>query len=285
MRIEAPPSFWHAGNLSARFASQDPRQATFNESLTQIDLRQCEFVGPPAMLWCLVYLLLAHQRGSEAELLVPLNLGVCVYLKSVGLFSILQKAGIKADDRGIRERTDPQVVVPLTRFQRVDEVDELANQALENLSRTGLGAANLHPLVTEAFAELAQNAVQHAESKIEAFGLIQFYQSEHGQRFVCTVADGGIGIRRSLERNPLLRNRIHYDWDAIELATRERVSVTGSPTRGIGLYGISEDMRKPGRQLIIHSGIGALTISEEVESEARRQSLFPGTLAFASLPT
>ena len=98
------------------------------------------------------------------------------------------------------------------------------------------------------------------------------------------VADGGIGIRRSLERNPALRDKVPYDWVAIEMAMRERVSGTGQRTRGIGLYGIAEDMRMPGRQLIIHSGIGLVEITKKQESSARRATLFPGTLAYASLP-
>lgn len=97
------------------------------------------------------------------------------------------------------------------------------------------------------------NAVQHAESRIGAYGLVQFYESERGQRFVCAVANGGIGIRRSLEKNPDFRFRVPYDWVAVELAMGERVSGTGDSTRGIGLYGVAEDMRKSsGRQLIIH---------------------------------
>ena len=60
------------------------------------------------------------------------------------------------------------------------------------------------------------NAVQHSESPIGALGLIQFYEFQQGRRFVCVVADGGIGIRRSLERNPELKNRVPYDWVAIE---------------------------------------------------------------------
>lgn len=126
---------------------------------------------------------------------------------------------------------------------------------------------------------------QHSESPIGAYGFIQFFEFEEGERFVCGVADGGIGIRRSLERNPSLPEKARYDWSAIDLAVRERVSGTGDKTRGIGLYGVSEDMRIPGRQLIIHSGIGSLRISEDVQSEARRTELFPGTLTYASLPT
>ena len=183
------------------------------------------------------------------------------------------------------QRRDPQIVLPLTRFRSQTDVEGIANEVLERLSTSGLGAANLHPLVSEAFAELGLNAVEHSESPIGSFGFVQFYQFAEGQRFVCGVGDGGIGIRASLSKNPEFENRIPYDWVAIELAVRERVSGTGDRTRGIGLYGIAEDMRRPGRHLIIHSGLGSLAITEQMETEARRTSLFPGTLVYASIPT
>jgi anti-sigma regulatory factor (Ser/Thr protein kinase) len=285
MRIPAPESFWHAGDLSQRFASDDPRLATFRERSVDIDMRTCRFVRPPAVLWCAVYSLLAVARGSVCRLLVPENMGVCVYLKSLGLFRTLQEAGVDIDDRGVDVRPDPQLILPLTGFREEAQVEELANQALDALTRAGLGSANLHPLVSEVFAELALNAAEHSESEIGAFGFIQFHEFQEGRRFICAVADGGIGIRRSLEQNPELRDLVPYDWAAIELALRERVSGTGVMTRGIGLYGVAEDMRKAGRKLIIHSGIGMLETSEEMESRATRTTLFPGTLAYASIPT
>ena len=101
---------------------------------------------------------------------------------------------------------------------------------------------------------------------------------------MCAVADGGIGIRRSLERTPEYRSPVPCDWVATELAMRERVSGTGDSRRGIGLYGVAEDMRVGDRQLIIHSGIRSLQINEDLQTEARRTRLFPGTLAFASIP-
>jgi len=48
---------------------------------------------------------------------------------------------------------------------------------------------------------------------------------------------------------------------------------------------IAPEDYKPGGQLILHSGIGSLMISEEMETEAKRTTLFPGTLAYASIPT
>ena len=285
MRIKPPNNdFRNAGELDPRSAGQDPRSSTFREKVVEIDLRNCAFVRPAAALWCLVYPLLAKRRGSDSALLVPTDAGASEYLRSLGLFDLLANVGVQVDTRGIRDRPAPQLILPLTRFERQDDVERLANEVLERLSRSGLGAANLHPLVSEVFAELALNAVEHAQSAIGAFGFVQFYEFSQGERFVCGVADGGIGIRASLERNPALRSRVPYDWAAIELAVRERVTGTGDKTRGIGLYGISEDMRKPGRQLILHSGIGSLMISEEMETEARRTSLFPGTLAYASMP-
>lgn len=285
MQIRVPPNFWHAGHLSTRFASRDPRQPSFEDKQLDLDLRRCLFVRPAGVLWCAVYPLLAMARGTQCRLLVPENIGVCLYLRSVGLFGLLQGAGVEVDDRGIADRPDSQLILPLTRFSRESEVERLANEALDGLGRASMGSANLYPLVSEVFAELGLNAVQHSESPIGAFGLIQFYESQQGRRFVCAVADGGIGIRRSLERNPALRGVVPYDWVAIELALREGVSGTGSRTRGIGLYGVAEDMRKPGRQLIVHSGIGMLQTGEDLQSSAKRTTLFPGTLAYASIPT
>lgn len=83
-------TFGHAGELSARFDKSDPRIPSFDDAQVDIDLRECAFVRPPAALWCMVYLALASKRGARCELLVPENLGVCLYLKALGLFDILK---------------------------------------------------------------------------------------------------------------------------------------------------------------------------------------------------
>lgn len=283
MLIEVPLHFRHPGELLGPAATLRPHQIP--EELVEIDLRPCLFVRPAAVLWCAIYPLLATHSEKSSVLLVPEAAGVASYLKALGLFNVLRSGGVDVDDRGVRAGRSTKIIVPLTRFASENEAEDLANNALDGLSAAGLGASNLYPVISEVFAELANNAVQHSESPIGAYGFIQFFEFEEGERFVCGVADGGIGIRASLERNPALREKARYDWAAIELAIRERVSGTGDKTRGIGLYGISEDMRVPGRQLIIHSGIGSLRLTEYVESQAHRTALFPGTLAYASIPT
>lgn len=284
-RIATPAAFLHAGLLNRRYGDWDPRASDFGDEQVEIDLRGCEFIRPPAVLWVATYALSVAARGVKCRVVVPANFGVCIHLKSMGLFDVLQGSGVDIDDRGIGSSANSQLVLGVTKFDSVNEVEILADRALTALSKKGFGAANIHPLVTEVFAEIAMNAVQHADSPIGALGLIQFYQFEQGERFVITVADGGIGIRRSLERNPQLRDEIAYDWDAIELALREGVSGTGLSTRGIGLFGVVEDMQHPGRQLVIHSGQGMLSLSAGVESQAQRTIAFPGTLVSASIPT
>ena len=110
MRIVPYPNFQHAGSL--RGYMRDPRDITFNESHIDVDLRVCEFVRAPAVLWCVIYPLLSSYMGSKCSVLVPENIGVCIYLKSLGLFQILHDNGIDADDRGIGERSDSKSFFP-----------------------------------------------------------------------------------------------------------------------------------------------------------------------------
>lgn len=283
MLIEVPQHFRHPGELFGPAASLRPH--LIPDDTAEIDLRPCSFVRPPAVLWCVIYPLLAAHAGKRAVLLVPEGRGVASYLKALGLFETLRAGGVAIDDRGVNPGASLKIVLPLTHFATERDAENLANRAWEGLERARLGASNLYPVISEIFAELANNAVQHSESPIGAYGFVQFFEFEEGERFVCGVADGGIGIRASLERNPALREKARYDWSAIELAVRERVSGTGDKTRGIGLYGVSEDMRIPGHHLIIHSGIGSLRLSEDTESEARRTAMFPGTLTYASVAT
>jgi anti-sigma regulatory factor (Ser/Thr protein kinase) len=286
MEIEPPAHFAHAGDLGTSQASKDPRRANFSEPYVDIDLRECEFIQPAAVLWCLIYGLLVARTNSTCRLLVPENVGVAIYLKSVELFRLLQESGVEVDDRGVGGRPAARLILPITRFTTESEVDKIANEARDRLTAAGVGAANLYSVVAEVFAELAMNAVQHSRSEIGSFGLIQFYQFDAGERFICAVADGGIGIRRSLESNPTLRRRASYDWTAIDVALEEGTSGTGSSRRGIGLFGVAEEMAKPGRQLIVHSGIGLLRTGGGTVAEATRSSVrFPGTLVSASMPT
>lgn len=286
MRAPFQGNFQHAGSNPAWLDAKDPRRPDFSEREVALDLRLCDFVQVPAALWCAILLLLAKNNGSECELLTPDDAEARTYLKSMGLYQALQENGVRVDDRGVAESRSRGVVLPLTRFDDEYQVGDIADKALDTLQRSGLGAPNIYSVVSETFGELAMNAVQHSQSPIGAYGVIQFHKSESGEeKFVCGVADAGIGIRHSLEQNPAHKGVVPYDWLAIKHALRERVSGTGDSYRGFGLFSVAEDtLNNPGQRLMIHSGIGSLEIAEDLESAPWRTSLFPGTLAYVSIP-
>jgi hypothetical protein len=281
LAIRAPQQFQHAGQISA---DHDPRAAGFAFDELDIDLRACEFIRPAAVLWCVVYLAHARERRVPSRLLVPANMGVCVHLKATGVFDELKKRGVEIDDRGVGTGKVQKSILPLTPFATLSDAARITNEAFDRLQAANLASANVSPVVAELFSELANNAVEHSESSIGAFGWIQFIELEQGSRFVCVVADGGIGVKEGLWKNPVHRKRVSYDWDALELATRERVSGTGDPHKGIGLFAVAEDARQRRGSLLLHSGLGSLEIREDRESEARRTRLFPGTLAYLGIP-
>lgn len=167
--IKPPNSFRHAGELTARFDTFDPRSSSFANgcSSVTVDLRECEFIRPAAAMWSMVYLALAAQCGITCQLLVPQNMGVCVYLKSLGLFDALKAFNVQVDDRGIDARNDDKVILPVTQFSTEGDASDLTNQAFTRLHDLSLSAANLTSVVAELFSEIALNAAQHSESPVE----------------------------------------------------------------------------------------------------------------------
>ena len=280
--ITPPPQFSHAGQLPEDRLSHDPRESRINDFA--IDLRACEFVRPPAVLWCAIYCLLAARQGTSCEVLVPEHMGVASYLKATGLFDLLTEHGVSVDDRGIEPALRGRMVVPIQAVGSETDVDRIANEATEALLEHHLGAVNLREIVVDVFSELAGNAVEHAESPVGPYCMIQYADGLEGARFLCVVADGGIGIRASLVRSPDLPTSLSDDWRAIELAMEERISGTGIPTRGIGLFDVSHNLTGPGRELLIHSGRGIVQ-TEGAQMRARAAPLFPGTLVSASVRT
>ena len=166
MRIVPFPRFQDARSLRWPPDLGDPRKSEFMESAVEVDLRRCELVGPSAALWCVVYALLARQIGVGCRVLVPESFLVCAYLNSLGMFQILRESGVDIDDRDIPVRHSPKIVLPLARFDNESEAEGLANRVIEALTQSGLGVANLYPLVSETIAELAVNAVEHSVSGI-----------------------------------------------------------------------------------------------------------------------
>ena len=285
LEITAQRQFRHTDDLLRyQVPNNDPRRTDFDWDSVTIDLRQCEFVRPAGVLWCTVYPLLVAERGIPCEVVVPVQSVIATYLNDLGLFDILKGAGVECDYHAPPNLERWQLVLPITQLDTISNVEELENTLIENLEHRNLSSVNVHTDVGVAFAELANNAVEHAESSIGTYGLVQFYEW-NPPRFVCAVADGGIGIRDSLQKNPWYARLALTDWDAIDYATLENVSGTSDRTRGMGLHHIVNDILPPDRELNINSGVGFFhTDGGAGPTRTRRSYLFPGTSAFINVP-
>ena len=283
MEIIPRQNFRDARDVRAKFTKYDPRLHSFPSPDVIVNLGECHRVQPPAILWCAVYLLQWKRSGLDCRLLPPMNRAAAASLIDAGLFHILRSGGVAVASSDADIAGSANTILPVTRFEGLREADELTNRVDAALHDSGLGSGNIRPIVCELFSELVNNAAEHSESGIGAYGLVQFCSYGQDRRFICAVADGGIGIRQSIERNPSLAHA-GYDWSAIEMAVKELVSGTASRTRGIGLFSIFEEMHVSGRELIIHSGNGFLAINKDSEIRMTRANTFPGTLVYLSIP-
>ena len=285
MEIVPDQEFRDALSIPAEFNAFDPRYESFEESDLTVNLQGCRRIHPSGVLWCAIYLLLAKRRGSNCTILAPEDALVSTYLDSTGLFRLLSDKGVEVECNIKKESKSDDIIVPLTRFDDLLESEEFTNRVSGLLTNSRRGSANIYRVIYEAFAELANNAVEHSGSGIGAYGLVEASTDEQDRQISFVIADGGVGIRESLE--PYIeRNRYHgYEWEAIALSVRELVSGTSSNTRGIGLFSVLEEATIPGRELVIHSGKGILTVSKDSQIEIVRASIFPGTLVHFSTPT
>jgi anti-sigma regulatory factor (Ser/Thr protein kinase) len=282
--VQAPEVFERVDAGLGAWALQDPRSFSPACSRAVLDLGACREVGVEATLWCLVWLASAAQRGVGCRLLPPRDTVARAGLISLGLFEALRVRGVDVPDGGEPDGVPAEVIVPITAFATEQEASHLANRTAENLASARVSSMSLTGPISDIIGELAMNAVQHAQSRVGAFACVRFEEPQQGPRFVCAVADGGVGVLATLRRNASLAPRLHHDWDALDLAIRDRVSGLGDPHRGIGLHVISEDLRGPDRSFVLHSGIGRLSVDRDVQISAMRAPLFPGTLACVSLP-
>lgn len=121
--------------------------------------------------------------------------------------------------------------------------------------------------------ELGENVRQHSDCPEGALAL---QTDPEGDRVTMAIADAGIGIRASLERNPKY-DELDDDLDAIEAAVR--AGETGEPGTGggMGLYLTRAMVRGNGGRVLVRSGEAGW---EEREERRRRRELQPlrGTL-------
>ena len=233
---------------------------------TVIDLGSVNFIKPVGVVALLATLeRLTSQLGkigiSKMTLKLPENLEVQEYLRLSGVFGVMRDLisfGDPQPEDVIPERPPVRPMVPCSHFGSEHDIDQLANQ-MEECFRTEPVYGSIFETCHTAFSELATNVVNHAESE-GGYVLAQQYNYRSGPKVEIAVADCGIGIQASLQKNHK-HTSVLSDSDAIELAIKEGVSSLEDRHRGYGLYHVTGDVKKNNdREMTIRSGHGTMTL-------------------------
>ena len=179
------------------------------------------------------------------------------------------------------------VLLAVTEFSSENEANHIWERVADNLIGRGEGPSNVWPEVDGIFEELALNAAQHSLSSRGCCATLECYTSAREIVYVIGVADAGIGIPVSLQRNPKYAH-ISTDEQAILRATEMDVTGTLEP-RGAGLCHVMETVRAYLGELVIISGSGFLVVEggqEPTLANLKELNLpsFDGTFVLATLP-
>ncbi len=181
------------------------------------------------------------------------------------------------------ELGDVTAVLPITRFDSIDDIERLANDI--ELTRA-VGPSNVWNEMPGIFYELALNAVQHSQSAAGCYVVLEYAAiAPSGIIYVVGVADNGIGIPASLRKNPDLAH-IRSDAEAIAHATELNVTGTGEPERGLGLDHIMQVVKTFRGNFVLISGMGYLNIVNGLvinKENVNPTDCLPGTVAIVTL--
>ena len=281
LTIPAPPVFGDGADLE-RLTLPDLDGIPDGTHLT-VDLRELVFISPAALVGILA--LMDRYQGDpprrELRIIVPINQEVCSYLQKVRFLDALgDLAPVQSPGTSV---LIPEVstLFPIgygTNELWVEEVaDELARQFSDQLAGTMTLLAPCHLV----FAELASNAVEHANGR-RVWALAQ-HDPRH-KSIVIAVADSGIGIRASLERSGKYDSGFRSDTEAVRHAFRDGVSCVPSAYRGYGLGHVVAEIARPDRKLLVRSGRGSVTVYQDGRIRAAPCENTVGTLATVNIP-
>lgn len=240
---------------------------------TEIDLRELSGLEPAALA---VLMSTFGSLGATATdtFMPPRNADGLGLLQPESLRELLDgRAG-----RWHRHDTSGRII-GVEVFHDQDGADralrEIAAQldAFDSLSPTWV--PSMHAIAYE----LCDNVLRHSQA---GGGTIVFEIDRGLRRVVLALADGGVGIRTSLARNP----ELVIDSDLMAIRSAVGAQVTGEPARGagMGLFRADRVVDDHGGALLIRSGKGSLELTPQSREGTTRTHL-PGTLVVVTLDT
>lgn len=248
-----------------------------------IDFSGLTFIHPSGIVatLCLIERLLEY--GKPTKVILPKNPAINYYFSKIHMLDALKsltKTATMPMQLGDRmARLTP--IIPVASFYNESEVEMIAQNIEATMSHQGY--TNLMWACHTIVAELAANVVQHSGGS-RGWVLVQKYNYSGGHIIEIAVGDSGIGMRRSLSRNPLVASTIHDDKDAVKRAVSESVSRYTDPLRGNGLFYVCSEILATDRKLSIRSGTACLVVHDDGRQIVYNRLPMVGVLAEARIP-
>ena len=255
-----------------------------------LDLRSVEFVEPAGLCGLAALLEYLIPRCEEVNLALA-GRDVPAYLERMNFFRLFGgRVRTNADVASLEERRrhNPGTLQELVNFHTEQEIPGIIERISEILENQGYRLKE-RVAICSVLSEVCANAAEHGSSSFGAYAAVQAYHHivsgprRRGEEVLVSIADGGVGVRETLSRNPKYAEQTTTDNDALRLALEMGVSATGEIGRGGGLALVARIAADSGGSLSLRSGTGRVTVYEN-RKNSRNVPEFPGTFVRVSLP-
>jgi hypothetical protein len=255
-----------------------------------LDLRTVEFVEPAGLCGLAALLEYLTPRCEEVNLALA-GRDVPAYLERMDFFRLFGgrvRTNVDVASLEERRRHNPGTLQELINFYTEQEIPGIIERISEILENQGYRLKE-RVAICSVLSEVCANAAEHGASSFGAYAAVQAYHHivsgprRRGEEVLIAIADGGVGVRETLSRNPKYAEHTTTDNDALRLALEMGVSGTGEIGRGGGLALVARIAADSGGSLSLRSGTGRVTVYEDRKS-SRNVPRFPGTFVRVSLP-
>lgn len=263
--VNVPPSAGDSDRWGEWVILRHPPQET-----VVLNLSHLRFADPLFVLRLRGFVDWHCSNGHAVRIVRPDRSAVRNYLARMGVAEDLPN-GCSCDLGRVRATDRSDVLIPIRRLATIRDSDALDDElaALYSAQFTGaLGA--LADAFTRTVSEMCDNATTHGRSDAgPAYVAAQRYAE---RRCVLAIGDLGVGIPEHLRQAfPSLTS----DEDAIREATKEGVTATGNPHRGIGYQYVIDGLKESGLplgELRIWSGQGRFRVEARLGTQVRRRA-------------
>lgn len=251
----------------------------------EIDLRPFDFIDVYATMGLALLVRRSCCEGHYPKIYPPKSEDVRAYLARQDFFDVISPwYQIPQEFRELKERrwdNNPRVA-PLTFIDAEIKISPVVYRIQRLLVSSEFGVPKgVADGVANILTELLQNVPQHASVGLDwsepGIAVLQAY----ADRLELAIGDAGVGMKASLQGNPIARGR--SDQELQTLTLKHGLSRVPTKGRGTGLPSVAATIGRLGGSLRLQSG-NAVTFVNAIGYKSSSCPVFPGTQLRIRIP-